>query len=58
MLVRPRPAVALGSRPLSTKGVRSRVCHPPCTGLQTVGASGLLTALIGRISRHDRSHES
>ena len=29
LLVSPRPAVSLGSRPLPTSGVRSRVCHAP-----------------------------
>ena len=29
VLVGPRPAVSLGRRPLSTSGVRSRVCHAP-----------------------------
>ena len=29
MVVSPRPAVSLGSRPLSASGVQSRVCHAP-----------------------------
>ena len=36
VLVRPRPAASLGSRSLSTIGIRSRVCHAPIPASDTV----------------------
>ena len=55
MLVSTGPAAYLGSRSLSTIGIRSRVCHAPNRPSDTVGARrGLLSALIRHISSHDK----
>ena len=53
MLVSLRPAVPLGSRPLSTISIQSSVCHAPIyRPSDTVGAGGFRTALIRRILNH------